>query len=79
MNTAAAVVVDTQSRPPDTLLRGAEVSARIGVSLSKLYLMMAAGEFPRPVKIGAASRWPASVVHTWIAERVEQHRAGGSR
>lgn len=52
------------------MLRLSQVEERAGVKRTKLYAMIAAKSFPAPVKIGGASRWPASVVDAWIADQV---------
>lgn len=53
--------------PADRILRRPEVLARIGLSTSSLYEMMAQGRFPRPMRIGRrAVGWKASVVDAWI-------------
>jgi prophage regulatory protein len=36
----------------NNFLRGPEVEVRTGLSRSTLYSWMAAGEFPKPVKLG---------------------------
>lgn len=55
----------------DRMLRRKEVEAITGRSRSAIYEGMAAGTFPKPVKIGArAVAWPESVIRAWIAERV---------
>ncbi len=56
----------------ETLIPLEAVEQLIHVKRTKIYKMIAAGEFPRPVKIGSASRWPESKVEAWIAERVAQ-------
>ena len=59
------------------LLTLREVSEMTGLSRSSIYAMMAAGEFPRPVRIGArAVRWHENEVRAFIANRP---RAGSNR
>lgn len=43
------------------------VKAKTGFGTTKIYAMIGAGEFPKPAKIGAASRWRESAVDQWIA------------
>lgn len=50
------------------------VMARVGVRSSKIYAMIQRGEFPAPVKIGFASRWPSSAVDAWIAARIAEQQ-----
>ena len=55
---------------PDPLLRRSEVEQLVGLRRSALYKLMAAGEFPRPVKLSArAVAWRQSEVAAWIAAR----------
>ena len=54
----------------ERLLRAKEVAGLIGVSRSTLYRMVAAGQFPQPIRIGPrASRWRMSEVQEWMASR----------
>jgi prophage regulatory protein len=59
------------SYPTDRLLRLPEVKRLTGFSAtSTIYRLMAAGEFPAPVKIGSrAVAWPALAVAEWRAKR----------
>ena len=59
----------------DRLLPIEDVMAAAGVKRTKLYALVASGEFPQPVKIGTASRWSEAEVSAWIAERKEQRAA----
>jgi len=47
------------------------VLARVGLSRSSVYALIAAGKFPAPVKIGVASRWASSQIDAWIAGAVQ--------
>ena len=67
-----------------TILRLATVVAMTGLPRSTLYAEMAAGRFPRPIKLTVrAVGWPRALVESWIAERigspVPQHARGGSK
>ena len=42
------------------------VMARTGMSRSWVYKEMAAGRFPKALKIGSASGWKASDVDAWM-------------
>ena len=54
------------------LIRRPEVELRTGITTSRLYDMMAAKEFPKPVPIGPfAVAWIESEVDAWINERIE--------
>ena len=60
----------------DRMLRRKEVEQITGRSRSAIYEGMAAGTFPKPVKIGArAVAWPESLIRAWIAERMEGGQA----
>ncbi|MBC8725282.1 AlpA family phage regulatory protein [Paraburkholderia sp. 31.1] len=62
----------------ERLLRRAEVEQRIGLTGSTIYLKIAQGKFPKPIKVGvAAVRWRESEVNRWIAGHPpDPHRAG---
>lgn len=48
------------------LERLSAVIARTGMSRSWIYKEVAAGRFPKQVKIGGASGWSAAAVDRWI-------------
>ncbi|WP_082322116.1 helix-turn-helix transcriptional regulator [Variovorax paradoxus] len=51
------------------LLRCPAVVALVGLSRSEIYRRMAAGTFPRPVKLGPrCSRWRAQEIGEWLEE-----------
>ncbi|MDO6460969.1 AlpA family transcriptional regulator [Granulosicoccaceae sp. 1_MG-2023] len=67
---------DTTHQHIDRMLRRKEVEVITGRSRSAIYEGMAAGTFPKPVKIGArAVAWPESAIRKWIAERMEGGQA----
>ena len=54
----------------ERLLRRAEVEAQLGLSRSRIYVLMRAGELPEPIRVGQrAVRWRASEIDAWIADR----------
>lgn len=60
------------------LIRLPEALARTGLSRSGLYAAVAAGTFPKPVKLGLNARaiaWPASEIDAWIADRIAEREA----
>ena len=74
--TAQAQTAITARQQIDRMLRRKEVEQITGRSRSAIYEGIAAGTFPKPVKIGArAVAWPESVIRAWIAERVEGGQA----
>lgn len=69
--TAQTQTLVTARQQIDRMLRRKEVEQITGRSRSAIYEGMAAGTFPKPVKIGArAVAWPESVIREWIAERM---------
>jgi prophage regulatory protein len=60
----------------DTVLRRADVERATGLRTSSLYERIAAGTFPRPIKINARSvGWLASEVDAWVHERIAERDA----
>jgi prophage regulatory protein len=60
-----------------SLIRRAEVQKRTALSTSQLYAKMQAGEFPKPVKIGARARaWLEAEISEWIATHAAQRESG---
>lgn len=56
----------------DRILRRKEVEMRTGLSRSALYQAMAAGRFPRPVRIGVrAVGWRQAAISDWLDSRIE--------
>ena len=54
----------------DKILRLPEVKTRTGIARSTIYKLIAAGDFPPPVSLGArAVGWLESDVNQWIASR----------
>ena len=50
-----------------TLLRLDEVLVRVGLGKTRLYALLAAGDFPTPIRLGQRSvRWHAQDIHAWI-------------
>jgi len=55
---------------PTVLLKRPEVTRRTGLSRSTLYVWMARGAFPKPIKLGTRSiAWRESDIEAWIDER----------
>lgn len=52
-----------------------EVERLTGFRKSKLFALVAEGAFPRPCKIGRASRWVAGEVECWVAEQIAKRDA----
>lgn len=60
----------------ERLLPLPEVELRSGFKSSFLYSLIKEGKFPKPVKIGNASRWRESEVQAWIAAQIEASASG---
>ena len=58
----------------DRLLSMPDAAARLAVSIRTLYRLVALGELAAPVKVGRASRIPASDVDRYI-ERLKRRRS----
>lgn len=55
--------------PTDPLLDINAVAKMLNVSIRTVYTLVSKGEFPTPVKVGAASRWDPDDVRKWIDQR----------
>lgn len=61
------MTASTAPPEPALLLDVATVAQLLGVSVRHIWRMADAGEFPRPVAVGAKlKRWPRAVVLEWI-------------
>lgn len=55
------------------ILRRRELESVTGLSRSTIYAHMAAGEFPRPIKLGSrAVGWRLDDIDHWFATRPQQ-------
>jgi prophage regulatory protein len=64
----------------DRAMRLPELVDRLGMSRSWVYEEIAAGRFPKPVKIGArASVWLESEVADFLAARARERRVARKR
>lgn len=64
------------------LIRRREVERLTALSRSRIYALMAAGEFPTPVALGSMSvAWLEVEIREWIAARIADSRktAGGMK
>lgn len=61
-----------------TLLRLPQVERKTGFKKSKIYQMLAASEFPAPVRLGSRCvAWRSDEVDQWINELSRSARWGG--
>jgi prophage regulatory protein len=59
----------------NTILRLPAVKTRTGLSRSTIYLRVAAGNFPKPISLGArAVGWVETEVEAWLAGQIELSR-----
>lgn len=69
----------TAPRDAVHLLRLPMVAAQTGLSRSEIYRRLAAGAFPRPVRLGArACAWVSGEIAAWVAERLAERDAGSA-
>jgi prophage regulatory protein len=59
----------------DELLRLQQVETISGLKRSQLYALIGKGEFPKPAKLGAASRWSLREIQDWIADKLSKRDA----
>jgi prophage regulatory protein len=50
----------------DRLLTIAEVESIVSIKKSAIYEWAAEGRFPKPIKIGGATRWSEREIYMWI-------------
>jgi prophage regulatory protein len=60
---------------PDQLIRLQQVETLSGAKRSQVYALMARGKFPKPTKLGAASRWSLREVERWVADKLAERNA----
>ena len=58
-----------------TILRLPDVRATTGLSRSTIYLRVADGSFPKPVKLGSrAVGWLEAEIQDWLQRRIDTSR-----
>ena len=62
---------------PDALLKKSQTCAEIGYGPTWLDENVAAGNFPKPVKIGRSVRWSRREVQAWIRDQLEARDNSG--
>lgn len=60
----------------DRLLSFAEAKLLVSLSRSKIYLLLAAGDFPVPVKIGTKNYFSECEIQAWIAAQLRTRTHG---
>jgi prophage regulatory protein len=57
------------------LIRRKEVERLTALSRSRIYALMATGDFPRPVSLGSMSvAWLETEIREWVANRIADSR-----
>lgn len=56
----------------DRFLRLRDVENAIGLKSSQIYVLIGEKAFPRPIKIGGASRWSLRAVKAWMDQQVAE-------
>lgn len=56
----------------DRFVRLSDVETAIGLKRSQIYRMAGDGTFPRPIKLGKASRWSLRAVKAWMDQQVTE-------
>ena len=59
----------------DRLITGRQADAICGTSRSKRYMMVNAGRFPKPIKLGNATRFSERECFEWVAQRIAERDA----
>lgn len=62
----------------DPLLKDKEVAGILSMSVPTVWRRVADGTIPKPVKIGALSRWPRSEILAVIESAKAQRRIGAA-
>jgi prophage regulatory protein len=61
---------------PQQIMRREAVELATGLKRASLYAKIAAGEFPRPIKIGPrAVGWPSKEIEDWQQARIAERDA----
>ena len=62
------------------IVKRPEVEAATGLSRSSLYRLAAAGQFPRPIRLGPrAVGWRADEIAAWIEARTAERDGKGAQ
>ena len=62
---------------PPALLAFEPLSHYVSFGRSRIYQLIAAGEFPQPIKVGKSSRWVKAEIDAWISKQATSQRVGG--
>ena len=62
---------------PPALLAFEPLSHYVSFGRSRIYQLIAAGEFPQPIKVGKSSRWVKAEIDAWISKQAATQQAEG--
>lgn len=62
---------------PPALLAFEPLSHYVSFGRSRIYQLIAADEFPKPIKVGKSSRWVKAEIDAWISQQATSQRMGG--
>ena len=62
---------------PPALIAFEPLSHYVGFGRSRIYQLIAAGEFPQPIKVGKSSRWVKAEIDAWISKQATSQRVEG--
>jgi prophage regulatory protein len=65
------------SKRVDRLIPGPDADAICGTTRSVRYRLLAEGKFPKPIKIGTATRFSERECREWVAARISERDKGG--
>jgi len=68
---------DATAQSADRLIPFSSARSLVGLSRSKIYLLMAENDFPAPVKIGRNNYFSVRELQAWIVERLAARKADG--
>ena len=70
-----SITIEPGIGEPERILRLPKVEARTGLSRSSIYVRVAKGTFPPPIRLGPrAVGWLESEVNQWIREQISATR-----
>lgn len=62
---------------PPALLAFEPLSHYVSFGRSRIYQLIAADEFPKPIKVGKSSRWLKAEIDAWISKQATSQRVEG--
>ena len=62
---------------PPALVAFEPLSHYVAFGRSRIYQLIAADEFPKPIKVGKSSRWVKAEIDAWISKQATTQQAGG--